>query len=344
MVEILRTEHRAAAVERGDFVALTSIEVVDFASVAPKTKPPAPPPAPQPTPIAQNFWGKWGPIIVVAVLGPALTLMGQYLFRSADKAGSASDEHVKQLVQPLIESANNSIGTKLDKIDGRLNDLASKVDHVQGQVDELNARATKLGTDQDGLRKQISGQEAVIRLQDPNRIFATIRGEIETAEKERAVLPPSQLADYRNALQVLSAHKAKRASPAAPDAELRTQSHYWLTVAAIINYQSFLNQLSGEAPDPTKVARPCFVGNLSSMVVSSSLANCIAYIDYNSFKDVRFENSVIIYKGGPVSLEDVEFVNCRFVLDLPPAVVPAKEDLLLALLDAPDQKAIQVKR
>ena len=68
-------------------------------------------------------------------------------------------------------------------------------------------------------------------------------------------------------------------------------------------------------------------------------------LDTESFHDTTFQGSVIIYHGGSVELGGVKFVNCRFVLDLPPQLeIPTDKNLLLTLLDSSDQKSIQISR
>jgi len=64
-------------------------------------------------------------------------------------------------------------------------------------------------------------------------------------------------------------------------------------------------------------------------------------MDRQAFKDVTFTNSVVRYHGGAVSLSNVTFVNCRFVLDLfsAPASQP-QQLLLLALLESPDLRTV----
>jgi hypothetical protein len=321
----------AESTERGRTdVVPRSMKVVDFAVVNPKPKPPKVPPAAQPDMMSEakggSFWEKWGPVIVVAIVGPVLTvaatLLGESYFRSSDKAAVSSDEHVKQLVQPLIDSANGTIASKLDTTNSRLADLAGKVEHVQGEIDELNARASKL-------------------TQDPKRILAAMRAGIETAEKERKVLPTVQLADYRGKLQEFPRNKS-----ASLDSQLQLQ--YWSTLAAFINYQSFLNQVNHEAPDPSQVSKPCM--GLTSGLGGNNvfegvpISGCVVDLDTtkNVLVGVTFKNCVIRYHGGPVALSSVTFVNCNFILDLSNHPSPKNPSFLLALLESKNQTLVKV--
>jgi hypothetical protein len=170
---------------------------------------------------------------------------------------------------------------------------------------------------------------------DPNRTLALIRAEIEMAEKSGSELPKSSLVDYRNVVHALP-----------PNAH-----EYWATVAAIINYQSELNQMSGEAPDPLRVSGRC--GGVTSDEMSLSIGNvydgvafrnCVVDLDTNQYINVTFRDSVIRFHGGPITLNGVVFTNCRFILDLPAdlpnAPTPAQTKLLMTLLDSADQNTV----
>jgi hypothetical protein len=171
-----------------------------------------------------------------------------------------------------------------------------------------------------------------------NRVVAAqltgLRTAIETAHKKSEIIPKLELADYKQTLQK---------SPS-------SSAGYWATLAALINYQSFINQLNGEAPDPSTVSKPCpmVAGPMAHDNTFSGFAisGCIVDLDTETFENITFRNSVIRYRGGPVSLLNVRFINCRFILDVPanPVLAPTSSParLLLALLNSPDQKNVQV--
>lgn len=201
------------------------------------------------------------------------------------------------------EHVNSLIDAKLAKVMDKLDGITSRLDKFEGWREGLETRS----------KLQLQG----------------IRAKIQSAEASKVSLPPSQLDNYRNTI---------RAIPS-------SSGEYWQTVAAIINYQSLIKQRSGEAPDPAKVARPCIGPNFTRSLFSGVMfRDCVVLLDTNQFQNVTFQDSVIQYRGGPVVLADVRFVNCRFVLELAankPAT-PAQEKLLLALLNSPDQKIVQV--
>jgi hypothetical protein len=147
-----------------------------------------------------------------------------------------------------------------------------------------------------------------------------------TTKKE---IPDAKLVDFKLAVRALP----------------QSASDYWKTVAAIINYQSFLDHLSGQAPDPAAVSKPCggVTNGLNGTVVTGNtwekigFSKCIIDLDTNSFRDVVFKDSVIRYRGGITSISNVLFINCRFVVEIrgsAPASIP-ENHLLLALLDSP---------
>jgi hypothetical protein len=158
-----------------------------------------------------------------------------------------------------------------------------------------------------------------------------IRTTIQTAETQRVVLPPSQITTYKKAVRATSPSSA---------------ADYWPTVAAIINYQSYINQLNGKAPDPATVAKPCDPtfytpgGRFSynNDYEGLNFSNCIVDLDTNIFKNVTFQNSVVRYRGGPISLVNVEFLNCHFDLMLSKGPAkPTEQQLLFTLLDSDQQ-------
>lgn len=168
-----------------------------------------------------------------------------------------------------------------------------------------------------------------------NRVAAaelgTLKAALETAQQTGQVIPDTQLVDYKHALQQ---------SPT-------SVSGYWTTVASIINYQSFLDQVQGRAPDPTAVSNHCFIvapNSYNNIYQDVPFSNCVVDLDTNSFSNVVFQNSVVRYRGGPVSLKNVRFVNCRFVLDIPTAapVNRERDQLLMTLFNAPDTKIITI--
>ena len=300
-------------------VVLVSVRVVDCAVMDEESKPPKPQAwSPQ--------WGTW-PQWIAAMAALAVCTITAVNF---------VDSHIDKLFAP-VDKKFTDIGTKIDTVDKKfdpvnqkLMEQEGKLGIVQGQVNTLLSGHIRLTREQNRLKDQMEQQQALNRLQDPNRVLATIKAELQIAEAEKRKIPQSDLADYKNAVYALSS----------------STREYWTTVAAIINYQSLLNQMSGEAPDPAKVAKPCFDERSSQNLFTNwRFHNCIVVLDTEAFEHVTFRDSVVIYHGGPVTLTDAIFVNCLFRLELPQEhSVPTDTNLILAILNSPDQKNVHVTR
>ena len=136
---------------------------------------------------------------------------------------------------------------------------------------------------------------------------------------------------------------------------LQSTAAYWKTVAALINYQSLIDQLSGRAPDPSTVSRVCggvtddpargVRGGRDNLFEGVIFSRCLVDLDVNAFHNVVFQDSVIRYKGGPMNLSNVRFINCRFVIDVPASAPanPPENRLLFALLNSPSLTKIQLR-
>jgi hypothetical protein len=131
----------------------------------------------------------------------------------------------------------------------------------------------------------------------------------------------------------------------------QTTPDFWTTLAAIVNYQSMLEQLSGEAPDPSKVSEPCpgftrrdgIVISYGNTFIGGIHSTCLVDLDSNTFTNVTFKDSIIRYHGEPTTLHNVTFINCTFLLDLGSIKTkPEKPALLLALLESPDQRIVKI--
>ena len=95
------------------------------------------------------------------------------------------------------------------------------------------------------------------------------------------------------------------------------------------------------APDPAKISRPCEVltGDHDNIIMGES-RDCIVDLDTQSFVGATFVDSVIRYRGGSTSLVNVRFINCYFILDLPPSSAP--NNLLFAVLVSTNQTNVTV--
>jgi hypothetical protein len=297
---------------------------------------PIPPDQPQqqplPAPTQPTWWQQHGTtatwVAIVAALAVGFANTGSnWYFRHVDSSAKSSDEHIRNLVEDKFRPLSR------DVFDDKVGKLSDKIDKLSDKIDALSQRVARL-EGPDGriakLETRTDQQASLARVMDPSRVLATIRADIQIATSSGKVVPTLDLIDYKNAVQALPA----------------SAREYWTTVAAIINYQSLINQMSGEAPDPAKVSRPCIgitegTGGYN-LIIGAPISHCVVDLDstHNALWNVVIKDSVIRYHGGPVNVSAV-FVNCTFILDLPPNKAPAQPVILYALLNS-DQRTVRV--
>lgn len=219
---------------------------------------------------------------------------------------------------------------KIDGFSGRISDLSDRVSRIEGS---LSNRISGLDNRVSGVEAHGARQTSLAKFLDPNRTLTLIREKIAFAQKRNNPLPATQLVDYKNPVQELPS----------------SAYEYWTTVAAVINYQSYLLQMSGEAPDPKKVSKRC--GGITSGTGSNNtfrggvLSDCVVDLDTtnDTFDGIVFRNSVVRYSGGAIHLRNVRFENCNFQLNLFSQKAPAKPSFMLALLDSPKQSVVNIE-
>jgi hypothetical protein len=88
----------------------------------------------------------------------------------------------------------------------------------------------------------------------------------------------------------------------------------WQAGLEILSYHSARVAETESFPQRTCIN----VGKASGIVAEvsdSSITGCSQGLDNVSWKNVVFQNVTIVYHGGPVTLENAQFQNCRFNLD-----------------------------
>ena len=266
--------------------------------------PAAPPPAPIPTSWERNRDTIYVVSTILVGLTAVATLCLTVHWHNVATESVSSDEHVNQL-----------INDKLVPISQQLQTLTAQVNDALGQLKRIDARVNTLKPDSTNLQAKVT---------QPDHVLGGIRTNLAKAEKHRQQLPESKLVDYRKQVEAVA--------PSAKD--------YWTTVAAIINYQSFLNQLQQNAPDPDAVAKPCMFAtnspNVRYNVLSGTQLFTDCYVDLdtsdNLIQDAVIKDSVVRYHGGQIAFQHAVFINCRFVVDIKASQEPTRPDFLLALM------------
>jgi len=252
---------------------------------------------------------------LVAVVVGVATIMGIVL--------AVAFAVVPHMEKDMRTDLGNDIGEQL---------RARGLDHLPEDLARIQGRLDGIQPLIEGLIKDQMHHVANLSQKDFGFQLPRIRQIVTAATKENVRV---QVEDVKQI-----ALKLRQTNEATPD--------FWMTAAAIINYQSFLNQMRGEAPDPVRISKPCvqrgtnitFDGQILGAMV---FEECVVDLDSNSFKKVVFRNSVIKYRGGPAFLEDVLFVNCRFEIDTKlEATAPTQPNLISALLNTDDQKNITI--
>jgi hypothetical protein len=296
------------------------------------TQPPIPPQQPPWNPHWYGNLAQWVAPAVALLLGIISVCLVVH-YRNVDSSAKSSDEHVTTLIDAKLNSAvqtiNENIDKKLAPILSQLTDLTTRLGKLEGRFEQLDSEQKKIA-----MRLQSGDALARLRI-DPDKALDDIRAELRKAQAKRTEIPYARLVDMKTAVQGLPVSAAD----------------YWKTVAAIVNYQSFIIQTKGLGPNPRAGSHLCMMTNQPGVLNSSGnrytealFHDCLADLDTNSFIRVTFADSIIRYKGGPVELRDVTFSNCVFDLQIPadaPSVSPARDHLLLALLESPDLKQLK---
>ena len=222
-----------------------------------------------------------------------------------------SEQNSKSADDHTKNLIRTEVDPKLDALGQRIGALDEKISFVQGQLQRMSGTVTPEQTE---------------------KIFKTIRDEVSSAESKNQELPGSRIAEMKTLIQYFP----------------QSTGSYWETAARIINYQSHRDQLTGKAPNPMDVSKPC--GGMTTgtggfnVLDHVPLHNCVVDLDetHNVFDTVTFQNCVIRYHGGKVTASNITFVNCFFILEISKKTVPKKPDIFYALLQSPSQTLVKV--
>ncbi len=101
-------------------------------------------------------------------------------------------------------------------------------------------------------------------------------------------------------------------------------------ISAIINYASFVREKTELFPNAEAV-RHTHCGFVTAplrvrknfLISNGTVDGCSQELDGFSFTNYTFENCIVIYRGGPLHLENVTFENCLFIVYLPVVQIKA---------------------
>lgn len=203
--------------------------------------------------------------------------------------GWLSVQYVPARIESQVAPMFKEHGERLARVEQKLND-----------IDE-NQRKLLPGLLQEFLKKSSAGKPQELRRQ-----LLLAQGLLKTAAKQRILSDPQQLSRVGHMLRELEAKNATQ------------KPLVWETLTELINYRSALNARFYPAPQiPGAIARTIAIKagpGVRFTVSRSVLVNFEQALDGGVWKDVIFRNCLIKYDGGPVSLENVYFEDCRFQL------------------------------
>ena len=92
----------------------------------------------------------------------------------------------------------------------------------------------------------------------------------------------------------------------------------WQPAMNVLNYKSSIGSIqyadARALPKSNCMGVPTS-GGMGLAVSDSRFMGCFQELDHVEWKDVTFLDATIIYRGGPVKLENVQFKDCRFLID-----------------------------
>lgn len=270
----------------------------------------------------------------IAAIAAGGTCYVNWSNRSDQKTQRAKDQFkadvntlIDAKLSPAVDKINAHIDEKFGELSNQIHALDVRIARLEGP---LTSRVSEL-------EKNSKQQAALAKLTDPDRAsraLGIIQTELRTAQSSARLLPISDLDVYKNAVRALP----------------QSAREYWTTIAEIINYQSFLNQKNGHAPDPARISRPCLgftagTGGGNLFVGGPiTLRGCVVDLDstHNAMTSAIIIDSVVRYHGGPVHVGSILFVNCAFELQLPPDKTPAQPAILYSLLNSADLRNVTI--
>lgn len=236
-----------------------------------------------------------------------------------DVAGRLYDERTKT-AKTQIDDVASGLQSEINTLTGDLEDLTSKA-AVATDLDLLRNDLRDLSKKTDGLSNRVS--ELNGRVLTQNEILNNIYSRIASAS-------PPQL---RNALPALEYVMEVGLQEGVQFGEYETVSlqarlqlidrsapSYWPVVSKVLTYRS--NNLTG-VKAPTD-APPVTMQHWSY----SSIQSSAVVLDGKYFEHVIFQDSLIVYRGGPTVVRRCTFVNCVFVIAI--ETVPSEEGLRFA--------------
>jgi len=280
-----------------------------------------------------NWWNRpWSIALGSAILGGTVVLLADGVF------SHHAEDLKRDIGLDITRQLNERSAADSENLNNRIaKEVGRELEPVNQQLHTLNQDIGKIKDNLRIARTTPPGSSPLVAFSgmSPRELATSLPALRKALERP----PQSDSTSEEKALRTVS-QRLGEMDGGAPG--------YWTTVAAIINYQSLVNQLRGIAPDPSLISRPCAgltMGTGGGNTISGfTVRGCLVDLDttFNKLVNITFRDSVVRYHGGAVDLQNVTFVNCRFELIIPPDTTPKRPNVLRAILGSGDQKSITV--
>ncbi len=287
-------------------------------------------------PPTHGNWAQWAAVILALFLGISNIALTLY-FHSAATATQTSDEHSNALitakVSPAIQAIGDNVDKKLAPISGQLSDLTTRVAKLEGRFEQLDAdqkRLTKLQLDK--LSAQITAaqqrrttidSETISRLSENVLVFANYN---ESSISSAAWRIETQLANYRTTLNQAAADpiiKAAKATGPKPYLHVTIEARALPTEGGTFlgfSYDDLKSVPFSETARYEKLNAPNESQQPGPEFLVLEARNMEIILDGFHLRNIVIHDVQVRYDGGPLAMENVYFVNCRFVITQKPVV------------------------
>jgi hypothetical protein len=224
-------------------------------------------------------------------------------YHYADSSAKVSDEHSNGLIDVKLNPAVKDISNKLSNLATDIANLNSETANLKKAVETLADNQSK---ETQKIIERFLGAAQTASPDTAAKLLNTAASLIVVARNESIPAAADFFQRASNDLATINRNK---------DAELRSAA--FSTQEKLAEYRSFLRPSSGIVGfkiDCQSYPGAVAIGRGVPEVKDSTIINCIfpQQLDGIVWTNVLFINSEIYYGGGPVVLQNVRFIHCKF--------------------------------
>jgi hypothetical protein len=244
----------------------------------------------------------YGYPLLLVIIGGICSIAGSFFAARWQLDRTREDTALDQRIDDRINAKLPQINEGIAKLREDVAYLKAKVEDVTEKkiIDLSKLPASKVGDNLSDISKTIS-----------------------KAREREIIFPPEVIIELRKKLALVQPRNA----------------NFWMAFSNVVSYQSLLAEKMSIFPNADEVKRhrcPQGIGLSpgSTRVIMHDFYEhaCSQNLDGGSWEDGAFENMIITYNGGPVSLKNVTFKNCLFLVSFPEAPPPPAQKIAQALL------------